>query len=93
MFSNSSHFFPSQLGAQFGEYVGDEVFPGASVSTDAQIDQYIRDSVHTANALVGTCKMGAESDASAVVTPDLRVKGVTGLRVVGEKRERPFFDA
>ena len=52
------------------------------MQTDEQIDQYIRDSVHTANALVGTCKMGASSDSSAVVTPDLKVKGVTGLRVV-----------
>lgn len=31
---------------------------------------------------VGTCKMGEESDASAVVTPELKVKGIKGLRVI-----------
>jgi len=71
-----------KLGAQFGDYVGEEVFPGKDVQSNAEIDHYIRDSVHTANALVGTCKMGDESDKSAVVTADLKVKGVTGLRVV-----------
>ena len=30
----------------------------------------------------GTCKMGAENDETAVVTPDLKVKGITGLRVI-----------
>ncbi|HVK66169.1 MAG TPA: GMC oxidoreductase, partial [Polyangium sp.] len=30
---------------------------------------------------VGTCKMGV--DPSAVVDPELRVRGVTGLRVAG----------
>ncbi|GMI07569.1 hypothetical protein TrVE_jg1756 [Triparma verrucosa] len=71
-----------KLGAQFDEYVGEEIFPGKDVQSDAEIDQYIRDSVHTANALVGTCKMGSSADKTAVVTSDLKVKGVTGLRVV-----------
>ena len=31
---------------------------------------------------VGTCKMGAKDDPSAVVDPQLRVKGIEGLRVV-----------
>lgn len=30
--------------------------------------------------IVGTCRMG--SDAMAVVDPELRVRGVTGLRIV-----------
>lgn len=65
--------------AEWGEYLGQEVFPGADVQSDEEIDEYIRNSVHTANALTGTCKMGTGKDA--VVGPDLCVLGVKGLRV------------
>ena len=41
---------------RFGPNV--ETFPGADVRTDEQIDEYIRGTLHTSNALVGTCKMG-----------------------------------
>lgn len=65
----------------FKDYIGDEVFPGPDVKSDAELDKYIADSVHTANALVGTCRMGAASDPQAAVDPHMRVKGVQGLRV------------
>jgi choline dehydrogenase-like flavoprotein len=65
--------------AEWGEYLGQEVYPGSDVQSDAQIDEYIRNTVHTANALTGTCKMGTGKDA--VVGPDLCVLGVKGLRV------------
>ncbi|KAJ1403317.1 GMC oxidoreductase-domain-containing protein, partial [Ochromonadaceae sp. CCMP2298] len=66
----------------FRQYIGEEVYPGKDVQSDAQIDEYIRSSVHTSNALVGTCRIGKAGDASAVVGPDLKVIGVTNLRVI-----------
>jgi len=63
----------------WGVFKGEEVFPGPSVQTDDEIDNYIRNTLHTANALVGTCKMGSGVDA--VVGPDLCVIGVNGVRV------------
>lgn len=64
---------------EWGEFLGDEVFPGSSVQTDDEIDEYIKNTLHTANALTGTCKMGVGDDA--VVGPDLKVIGVQNLRV------------
>jgi choline dehydrogenase-like flavoprotein len=70
-----------QLGnrPEWGEYLGEEVYPGIDVQTDDEIDEYIKNTLHTANALVGTCKMGTGKDA--VVSPDLLVIGVQGVRV------------
>jgi len=70
-----------QLGnrPEWGEFLGEEVYPGIDVQSDAEIDEYIRNTVHTANALVGTCKMGSGKDC--VVSPDLKVIGVNGVRV------------
>jgi choline dehydrogenase-like flavoprotein len=70
-----------QLGnrPEWGEYLGEEVYPGIDVQTDGEIDEYIKNTIHTANALTGTCKMGAGKDA--VVSPDLKVIGVNGVRV------------
>ena len=61
---------------------GDEVFPGASVKTDAEIDAWIRQTAETIYHPVGTCRMGVPGDAMAVVDPELRVQGLAGLRVV-----------
>ena len=33
-----------------------ERFPGEEVVTDTDLDGYIRSSVHSANAVVGTCR-------------------------------------
>ncbi|CAL8465624.1 g5160 [Coccomyxa elongata] len=65
----------------FAPYVADELHPGASASSDAAIDAFIRDTVHSGNANVGTCAMAAAAGGNAVVDPSLRVFGVRGLRV------------
>ena len=58
----------------------EEYLPGASVRTDEEIAAYIREWAKTDFHPAGTCKMG--SDAMAVVDPDLRVRGLAGLRVI-----------
>ena len=59
---------------------GDVLAPGPEVCTEAEIDAWIRATVITVNHPLGTCAMGNGPDA--VVDPELRVRGVNGLRVV-----------
>lgn len=64
----------------FDEFRGKEIAPGADIQSDAALEAYIRDTCSTVWHPVGTCKMGI--DSMAVVDPELRVRGVEGLRVV-----------
>ena len=64
----------------FDEFRGEEVGPGAEVTSDEALKAYIREVCITGYHPVGSCKMG--TDPMAVVDPELRVRGVTGLRVV-----------
>ena len=64
----------------FDPYRGEELKPGKGVQTDEQYAQYVRDNSATVYHPVGTCAMGVGEDA--VVDPELRVKGLQGLRVV-----------
>ncbi|WP_202126032.1 GMC oxidoreductase [Actinomadura physcomitrii] len=57
-----------------------ELKPGVSVRTDEEWEAYLRTHTFRAEHGVGTARMG--SDDGAVVTPDLRVRAVDGLRVV-----------
>lgn len=63
-------------------YLEKELFPGANVTTDEQILDSIKDLVETLYHPVGTCKMGKEDDAMAVVNPRLQVYGIENLRVI-----------
>jgi len=56
-----------------------EVRPGPGVEDDASVVEHIRSTVQTSWHMVGTCRMG--SDAASVVDPQLRVRGLAGLRV------------
>ncbi|MEH2252219.1 GMC family oxidoreductase [Nostoc sp.] len=64
----------------FDEFRGEEIAPGADVTSDEALEAYIRETCNTVYHPVGTCKMG--TDPMAVVDPELRVHGVEGLRVV-----------
>ncbi len=61
-------------------YRGEEVFPGPAVATDEEVRRFTRENVGTGFHPAGTCKMGR--DRMAVVDPELRVRGVDGLRVI-----------
>ncbi len=60
------------------EMIGDE----AIENEDQFWESYIRNYSVTVYHPTSTCKMGKEEDQMAVVTPDTRVKGAKGLRVV-----------
>jgi len=62
--------------------VGDnqgEIAPGPDYSTPGAIREVLPNIVHSVYHGVGTCRMG--SDERAVVDPQLRVRGIEGLRV------------
>jgi choline dehydrogenase len=64
------------------EMVEREIFPGPDVSSDETLAAHCRRTVKTNYHPVGTCRMGREDDEHAVVTPDLRTRGIAGLRIV-----------
>jgi len=63
-------------------YVKREMLPGPSLRTDAELFDYACANAKTDHHPVGTCRMGSATDPEAVVTPDLRLIGLAGLRVV-----------
>ena len=64
----------------FDRYRGAEFMPGPDVQTDDDLKNYVRNFSGSVFHPVGTCRMGA--DAASVVDPQLRVRGLVGLRVV-----------
>src|SRR5205814_3935975 len=62
------------------EYLGEEIFPGHSCLSEEEIINVCRQFGAGACNYAGTCRMG--QDSMAVVDPMLRVRGVSGLRVV-----------
>lgn len=64
----------------FQPFRGSEYAPGSGVTSDAELDAYIRANATTLYHPVGTCKMG--DDPLAVVDRELKVRGLAGLRVV-----------
>jgi choline dehydrogenase-like flavoprotein len=61
--------------------VGREIYPGPGVGDDDEaIAADVRRRLELLYHPVGTCRMGSDSDS--VVDPELRVRGIDGLRVV-----------
>ena len=53
----------------------------ADLASDDALDAWLNRNVGTSHHISGTCKMGPDSDAMAVVDQHGRVRGVEGLRV------------
>ncbi|MFG2310639.1 GMC family oxidoreductase [Streptomyces sp. NPDC048566] len=58
-----------------------EVCPGPDVTDDEELSAYARQVAHTVYHPAGTCRMGAIDDEQAVVAPDLKIRGLDGIRV------------
>ena len=67
---------------EFEQYHGREIGPGHQAQSDEDILEFIRNRAETIYHPVGTCKIGAEEDPMTVVDPQLKVRGISGLRVV-----------
>ncbi|QBQ99917.1 choline dehydrogenase [Paraburkholderia pallida] len=57
-----------------------ELAPGPDVQTDDEIDAFVRANLESTMHPCGSCRMG--EDDMAVVDSELRVRGMTGLRVI-----------
>jgi choline dehydrogenase len=71
------------LGTQaMKKYEPEEFMPGPAFQADEKLVDAARSIGTTIFHPVGTCKMGRAGDATAVVDPELRVRGIAGLRVI-----------
>ncbi len=61
--------------------IAEELLPGAALQSDADLAAHLRQNVEHRHHPVGTCRMGIEGDAGAVVDARLRVHGIDALRV------------
>jgi choline dehydrogenase len=61
------------------KYISREIIPGNTVIDDSELEQEIRKNGATAYHQCGSCAMGGNQDS--VLDPELRVRGVSGLRV------------
>jgi choline dehydrogenase-like flavoprotein len=64
----------------FAPFRREELVPGGAIEDDTELLAHIRSEGSTSFHPVGTCRMG--SDDAAAVDPELRVRGIDGLRVI-----------
>jgi len=68
---------PAFQGSVFGS-----VNPPANVTSDEDLEDFLRNAGSSADHPVGSASMSPKGANWGVVDPDFRVKGTTGLRVV-----------
>ena len=62
------------------EVIDAEISPGPAVTSEEDLDGFVRKCAWSVFHQCGTCRMG-QDPASSVVDPNLRVHGIEGLRV------------
>jgi choline dehydrogenase len=67
--------------APLSDWLLREVAPGPDVTDDEELSEYARRAAFTVFHPAGTCRMGDASDELAVVDPELRLRGVAGVRI------------
>ncbi len=63
-------------------YRGEEIQPGINITSDEDIDRWVRENVESAYHPSCTCKLGADDDPMAVLDSECKVRGIESLRVV-----------
>ena len=63
-------------------YFDGEEYPGSEIESDDELLDAARHWGSTTYHVMGTCRMGPDSDRMAVVDDNLRVKGIANLRVI-----------
>jgi len=66
----------------FERWFDREEAPGSNLQDDTELLDYARRTGNTGYHLVGTCMMGPATEKKAVVSPELQVHGLDGLRVI-----------
>ncbi|MDO9502665.1 GMC family oxidoreductase [Falsiroseomonas sp.] len=67
---------------ELGQYLDGETLPGPKVQGDDELLDFAKRNGSTTYHLIGTARMGPETDPTAVVSDRLLVHGLAGLRVV-----------
>lgn len=68
--------------APFSDWIKREVAPGPNIQSDEALSEYGRRVAHTVYHPAGTTKMGdVRNDPNAVVDPELKIKGLQGIRI------------
>jgi len=66
----------------FEELKGEEIYPGAGIQSDEDLNRCLNEAIATQWHLSGTARMGSDTDQDAVVNPSGQVHGIAKLRVV-----------
>lgn len=66
----------------FQGFTLNRIDPAPGITAEGDIEQFIRNATRSASHGIGTSAMSARGAAHGVVDPDLKVKGIAGLRII-----------